>query len=215
MARDNIPQLTEREYAIKAIETVYAGCRFRSRLEARWAVFFDTLGVKWLYEPQGYVLGNGETYLPDFWLPKLQLWVEVKGAATQIDWIKLHAATAADGLPLVYGREETPLSVLGKSDISRMPMLDRILLLGEVPQPTDCGWEHVVTSLSSRGPSFHGAFFWTSEFLRQLDADLPWPSGVDERLFAGFRSTAVRLAYKVEKAYNAARKARFEHGERG
>lgn len=30
---------------IKAIETSYAGCRFRSRLEARWAVFFDTLGI--------------------------------------------------------------------------------------------------------------------------------------------------------------------------
>lgn len=25
------------------IETWYASCRFRSRLEARWAVFFDTL----------------------------------------------------------------------------------------------------------------------------------------------------------------------------
>jgi hypothetical protein len=26
---------------IQAIETVYRGHRFRSRLEARWAVFFD------------------------------------------------------------------------------------------------------------------------------------------------------------------------------
>jgi hypothetical protein len=28
---------------IKAIETSYKGYRFRSRLEARWAVFFDAL----------------------------------------------------------------------------------------------------------------------------------------------------------------------------
>ena len=30
---------------IKPIETVYNGYRFRSRLEARWAVFFDALGI--------------------------------------------------------------------------------------------------------------------------------------------------------------------------
>ena len=34
----------------KPIETTYNGVRLRSRLEARWAVFFDALGVKWLYE---------------------------------------------------------------------------------------------------------------------------------------------------------------------
>lgn len=45
---------------MKPIETRYAGCRFRSRLEARWAVFFDTLGVKWLYEPEGFVVGHGD-----------------------------------------------------------------------------------------------------------------------------------------------------------
>ncbi len=35
---------------IKPIETRYAGCRFRSRLEARWTVFFDHLGIEWEYE---------------------------------------------------------------------------------------------------------------------------------------------------------------------
>lgn len=30
---------------MKAIETRYKGYRFRSRLEARWAVFFDALGL--------------------------------------------------------------------------------------------------------------------------------------------------------------------------
>lgn len=50
---------------IRPIETRYAGFRFRSRLEARWAVFFDTLGIKWEYEPQGYML-DGKPYLPDF-----------------------------------------------------------------------------------------------------------------------------------------------------
>ncbi len=40
--------------ATNAIETHYAGCRFRSRLEARWAVFFDAIGIEWQYEPQGF-----------------------------------------------------------------------------------------------------------------------------------------------------------------
>lgn len=64
---------------MEPIETTYKGYRFRSRLEARWAVFFDALGVKWQYEPQGYVLESGEPYLPDFYLPKQGMWVEVKG----------------------------------------------------------------------------------------------------------------------------------------
>ena len=51
---------------IKPIETIYNGYRFRSRLEARWAVFFDALGVEYEYEPEGFNLPNGGRYLPDF-----------------------------------------------------------------------------------------------------------------------------------------------------
>jgi len=39
---------------IKAIETVYNGYKFRSRLEARWAVFFDALGIEYEYEKEGF-----------------------------------------------------------------------------------------------------------------------------------------------------------------
>ena len=64
---------------MKVIETIYNGYRFRSRLEARWAVFFDALGVEYQYEPEGYELGDGIRYLPDFWLPKQNCWIEIKG----------------------------------------------------------------------------------------------------------------------------------------
>jgi hypothetical protein len=66
---------------IKAIETVYKGYRFRSRLEARWAVFFDALGIEWEYEKEGYDLGDAGWYLPDFWLPQVGMWAEVKPMA--------------------------------------------------------------------------------------------------------------------------------------
>ncbi len=52
---------------IRAIETRYKGYRFRSRLEARWAVFFDALGLKWEYEPEGFHTEAGP-YLPDFFI---------------------------------------------------------------------------------------------------------------------------------------------------
>ena len=64
---------------IKAIETQYKGYRGRSRLEARWAVFFDALGVKWEYEKEGFDCGEYGYYLPDFYLPECPLWIEVKG----------------------------------------------------------------------------------------------------------------------------------------
>lgn len=63
---------------IQAIETKYKGYNFRSRLEARWAVFFDALGIKWEYEKEGYDLGALGWYLPDFWFPDLRCWVEIK-----------------------------------------------------------------------------------------------------------------------------------------
>ncbi len=68
---------------MKPIETQYADTLFRSRLEARWAVFLDALGIRWEYEPEAYAIGDGEAYLPDFRLPTFDsfdgdLYVEVK-----------------------------------------------------------------------------------------------------------------------------------------
>ncbi|WP_142627894.1 hypothetical protein [Rhizobium sp. P007] len=48
-------------YTIKAIPTVYRGVRFRSRLEARWAAFFDLAKIIWDYEPFDL-----EGWTPDF-----------------------------------------------------------------------------------------------------------------------------------------------------
>lgn len=64
---------------INPIETGYKGYRFRSRLEARWAVFFDAMGIAWEYEPEGYALPSRH-YLPDFLLTtdRLKMFIEVK-----------------------------------------------------------------------------------------------------------------------------------------
>lgn len=51
---------------MQAIQTSYKGYLFRSRLEARWAVFFDELKLDWQYEVEGFQLDDGTMYLPDF-----------------------------------------------------------------------------------------------------------------------------------------------------
>ena len=83
---------------MKPLETEYKSYKFRSRLEARWAVFFDACDVKWEYEPEGFDLGEGLYYLPDFLLHDVlirdsdlpqDLWVEVKGRMTEQDAKKI------------------------------------------------------------------------------------------------------------------------------
>ena len=60
---------------MKPIQTSYRGTLFRSRLEARWAAFFDLLEWRWIYEPDD--LGQ---WAPDFALIGLTrpIYVEVK-----------------------------------------------------------------------------------------------------------------------------------------
>jgi hypothetical protein len=79
---------------IGAIETVYDGYRFRSRLEARWAVFFKTAGIRYIYEPECFRLRSGKLYLPDFYLPDVNMrttedkggiYVEVKPSVSDYD----------------------------------------------------------------------------------------------------------------------------------
>ncbi len=81
-----------------AVETYYAGCRFRSRLEARWAVIFDVWDLKWDYEPERYRLGKS-SYLPDFKVYGLctrgdYVWFEVKGAKPADSYWDMIAAFA-------------------------------------------------------------------------------------------------------------------------
>lgn len=87
------------EYLFKAHPTTYRGIRFRSRLEATWAAFFDLLEWQWEYEPfdlKGWVpdfliKGNGHDVL-----------VEVKPITTpNVDVIDKIAAAADRKYPLL------------------------------------------------------------------------------------------------------------------
>lgn len=59
--------------------STYRGVRFRSRLEARYAAFFHYLGVEYHYEHASFRLHALQcTYTPDFWLPALGVYIEIK-----------------------------------------------------------------------------------------------------------------------------------------
>ena len=105
---------------IKALPAYYNGIKFRSRLEARWAIFFDELGLTWEYEPEGFELENNCKYLPDFLIKDLHgrftgdLYIEVKGNIANCDWNKLEG--------FVYGDYEKDGSIFGGYKIKR-PLL--------------------------------------------------------------------------------------------
>lgn len=100
---------------IRSIETQYNGYRFRSRLEARAAVFFDAAGVEYEYEPEGFILSDGSWYLPDFYVKPIGKekndwgcgncgwYVEVKGSMDDKEGIRKAKLLDNTYLPNVWG----------------------------------------------------------------------------------------------------------------
>lgn len=50
------------------IDTLYNGYTFRTRLEARWAVFFDVIGMKYDYDVESFELNDGTIIHPNFYI---------------------------------------------------------------------------------------------------------------------------------------------------
>lgn len=111
---------------VLAIPTMYAGVRFRSRLEARWAVFFNHLGIRWEYEPDAFDVcakasDTGEVlsthkYTPDFFFPDYAAFGEVKPdlgghpnwwtpwayeGAPHGQWAAMHGLVDASKMPII------------------------------------------------------------------------------------------------------------------
>lgn len=91
----------------RSIKTTYAGVLFMSTLEADWAKTLDAMRVRWEYEPEGIKLHDGQNYRPDFYLPAIKTWLEVKGPHdARIDKIGLlaqdclHAPGCGEGRPI-------------------------------------------------------------------------------------------------------------------
>lgn len=79
--------------------TYFDGVWYKSRLEAQWAAFFKEAGVDFEYEPKTIPLLTG-WYVPDFWLKRDYIWVEVKGDFEQFH-TRRYQELADSGAPLV------------------------------------------------------------------------------------------------------------------
>ncbi len=73
--------------AIKPIQVSFDGITYRSKTEARWAIFFKELGITALYEEEGFEIpiesGGKIRYLPDFHVPSqdrfpMDIYFEIK-----------------------------------------------------------------------------------------------------------------------------------------
>ncbi|MFB7555347.1 hypothetical protein [Streptomyces brevispora] len=230
---------------IQPIETRYAGHRFRSRLEARWAVFMDHMGIPWDYEPQGYVV-DGTPYLPDFLVypgQEGQFWLEIKGGFPTKDEVA-KAQGLAIGTEITafvyWAKPEPPAPDLSHLTEEQLNGWDQT---GYV-WTDDCGWREYPTlppawqldlwptayrlNPSGKPTKIKSGFHWWTEcavcghirlavsgqqgycprFDRMTSEEIHRKVG---RLYPRFGHRAPR----VLAAYNAAKSARFEHGQSG
>ena len=222
--------------AIKPRETIYKGYRFRSRLEARWAVFLDSLGVEYEYEPEGFNLPGVGAYLPDFRVmchadrgadcKPYPLYIEVKGVMDETSAKKIKAFSWYDAFqdypepPMntegMYLRNDPDyqkrLSSWKKEAPKRYQALLIVSKIPNVQSVEDISDSRVMGSYDSMGFGLHPFNYET------VDGDHfgAYPC-VDHGRFGllGDEGHYVHWgdALHTLYAYKAARQARFEHGE--
>lgn len=147
----------------KARPTTYAGVNFRSRLEARWAAFFDLAGWRWEYEPVDLV-----GWSPDFLLFDIvgrRMWVEVKpiDIATQgvfrdeLEKAWRASETAEDddhvialGLGPYYIENETILGVLLRRSVEYWD-IEELPIEGMTPAAGKLSWNKAGAKSQWRG----------------------------------------------------------------
>jgi len=200
---------------MQAIETEWRGFNFRSRLEARYAVMFEKMGMDWRYEIQGFYLGDDRPYLPDFWLPELELYVEIKGTSIGDETRALlrdfrHPLILFVGLP--DPEEERPFkrpgvdgelytfSISEDNEIGGMPFIAEAHLL----RCREC--EKWVVDVRPKSNKL------TTGECRLIDR------GNDRQQWGphcehGYRARMSRSNSKVKEAVETAKSARFGHGE--
>ena len=208
--------------SIKPIETIYRGYRFRSRLEARWAVFFDSLGVKYEYEPEGFKLPDGSMYLPDFRVmchasrgqdcEPFPLYIEVKGVMDEASAKNIKAFSwynAFEGINLDLPDDEILRSAKSKNRQSLLIVSD----IPDIEYAVDVHDSRVMGSYDCLGFELYPHNYETVDGDHFGAYPCVWEGKFglfgDDNSYTGW-GDHIHTAY----AYIAARRARFEYGER-
>lgn len=209
---------------IQAIETSYNGYRFRSRLEARWAVFFDAIDQKYRYETEGYVL-SGIPYLPDFQIlsePGINGYgdmietaefVEIKPTdPTRQEWNKavLLASESGNTVNIFAGDPDIDVEIY---------QICSDIMGGELPEFLTNIPSYAADKTIAMPPYTWSHAYW-KQCVRCLRVQLVniWmtdPDGVDTCIYCSAEKRGLLDVASPDllKAYRAARSARFEFGE--
>jgi hypothetical protein len=185
---------------IKPIETVYNGYRFRSRLEARWVVFFDALKLNYEYEHEGYSIGKSSYYLPDFMFTDLKIHCEIKPSDGEINY-KLYSR---------FRDNITPILVLQGSPWEYIA--------------TWFGWD--LCDSSAGAGEFDAAIYSTNkgefQYILLDDQKSDREFGIDSVFTPAISTKSTKdcpikdmlsLKYNNTMAISKSKRARFEHGE--
>lgn len=183
---------------MKAIETKYKGYKFRSRLEARWAKFFDAMDEQWEYEKEGYDL-DGIWYLPDFWLPRFNCFVEVKGlepTEAELSKARLLRDGGSAGIAIFQGLPTEYQGMLFGWDISDS-------------SGGSSEWSTILCNTGDGDLAFGIIGFRDRSFFTSVAMDEPWERDVQYFTGKWFPTARVDICLDECKA------ARFEYGESG
>ena len=188
------------EQQIKAKETYYNGYRFRSRSEARWAVFFDHAKIKYFYEPEGFPVKGTSGYLPDFYLPDSKEFFEVKGILDDDDYKKITTFMEETNYPVVVGYSDMTF---------------------QAPEPDFCTLADKDWSYLFRCVDCGKLFFRGIEGCWRCTACGEWDEHHEEVVTGDDPFTPSNGGFgdcdkqqELIRAFKAARQARFEHGEK-
>lgn len=195
----------------KAIQTSFKGYRFRSRLEARYAVLFDALGLKWEYEIEGFDLGLSGWYLPDFWIPDWKSFVEIKPRTPQFGELVKPTAFSweyGNNLILFRGSPWPGETIIEKFSPANKESGEEATVdwFGEIAQCRGCQGLCLLAEEFHPQPDVcsHGTFndigTHACDDCKSPVSSVHWMNNRNSKSV-------------VANAYRAARSARFEHGE--
>jgi hypothetical protein len=180
---------------LTAIQTPYKGYRFRSRTEARWAVFLDVQGIKYDYEHEGYEF-DGYRYLPDFWIASWNVFLEIKGrlpADEEMPRYVAFAQQAQKSLLILYGSPSEVDHRIAWCSVDRLEALDLQFAWCKAEQ---CEQMFIANKT------------WGGQAIEPLTEHDCWKYALEYNEWPVVDSCA-------REAFKAATSARFEFGESG
>jgi len=174
---------------MEGIPTIYAGVQFRSRLEAKWAAFFDLIGWRWEYEP--FDLAG---WIPDFLL------IGASSVLVEVKPVLKFPAFMADRITPLVDLAQFEILILG----CMCPIEDHASpygpQLGWLREGSDFGWDldwddaAIVAYPDGRVGFIHGTGYYRDRIHGEHEQDHP---SFDDSLSADDVRTIWRQASNV------------------